>query len=89
MSMNFCLEKYWNPIFIETGTRSGDSVNKALLARFKKIYSIELDAKFYERNAELDSKRKFKREKSNCSWGIPPSVWQIFCSKLTQGLHSG
>jgi hypothetical protein len=54
---NFSLLKYWNPIFIETGTYYGDSVKAALSARFKKIYSIELNDKLYK-----DCKDKFKKE---------------------------
>jgi len=48
MTMHFSLSKYWNPIFIETGTRSGDSVKRALENQFKKVYSIELKKQFYE-----------------------------------------
>lgn len=57
MSMNFSLLKYWNPIFIETGTSRGNGVKKALKDRFKKIYSIELKKKFYD-----ECKIKFKKE---------------------------
>ena len=48
MTMHFDLSKYWNPIFIETGTRSGNSVKRALRSNFKKIYSIELKEQFYK-----------------------------------------
>ncbi|MCP4403196.1 MAG: class I SAM-dependent methyltransferase [bacterium] len=49
MTMHFNLSKYWNPVFIETGTRSGDSVKQALKSQFEKIYSIELNERFYEK----------------------------------------
>lgn len=48
MTMRFDLSKYWSPVFIETGTRSGDSVARALENRFENIYSIELSERFYE-----------------------------------------
>ena len=48
MTIHFSLSKYWNPIFIETGTRSGHSVERALENGFEKIYSIELNERFYE-----------------------------------------
>lgn len=55
--MNFNLLKYWNPIFIETGTFHGNAVKAALSARFKKIYSIELKEEFYN-----ECKYKFRKE---------------------------
>ena len=39
--------KYINPVFIETGTNSGDGVQAALDAGFKTIYSIELSPRKY------------------------------------------
>ncbi|MBT4521102.1 MAG: hypothetical protein HOC23_13960 [Halieaceae bacterium] len=47
MTMKFGLSKYWNPVFVETGTRSGDGVAQALKSKFGKIYSIELNETFY------------------------------------------
>jgi hypothetical protein len=48
MPILFELKKYWNPIFIETGTYMGCGVKKALEAEFEEIYSIEIDPKRYE-----------------------------------------
>ena len=42
-------EKYVNPIFVETGTYKGDSVQEALDVGFKKVYTIELDDGRYEK----------------------------------------
>lgn len=47
MPIRFSLRKYLNPVFIETGTFHGEGVRKALRAGFKKIYSIELNKKYY------------------------------------------
>jgi len=41
-------ERYVNPIFVETGTFRGDSVQEALDVGFKRIYSIELDKGRFE-----------------------------------------
>jgi hypothetical protein len=37
------LEKYPNDIFVETGTLYGEAVRLAIICRFKKIYSIEIN----------------------------------------------
>jgi hypothetical protein len=42
-------KKYLNNIFIETGTYYGDSVQKAIDAGFKTIYSIELGDALYNK----------------------------------------
>lgn len=52
MPINFELKKYLNPVFVETGTFHGLGVKKALLAGFKKIYSIELNQEFYDECVE-------------------------------------
>ena len=48
MPIVFDLEKYLNPVFIETGTYMGSGVHKAIDAGFEEIYSIEIDSKRYE-----------------------------------------
>ena len=48
MPIVFDLEKYLNPVFIETGTYMGSGVRKAIDAGFGEIYSIEIDPKRYE-----------------------------------------
>jgi hypothetical protein len=53
---NFSLLKYWNPIFIETGTSHGDTVRAALAAQFREIYSIELKEELYN-----ECKYKFEK----------------------------
>ena len=55
--MNFDLEKYLNPVFIETGTYKGHGVQQALDSGFEKVYSIEVKKEFYE-----DCKNKFSKE---------------------------
>ena len=47
MTLNFDLKKYKSNIkvFVETGTLTGNAIDKALELNFDKIYSIELDTK--------------------------------------------
>jgi len=40
--------KYPNKYFVETGTCSGGGVEKALVAGFKEVYSIELSPHYYQ-----------------------------------------
>jgi hypothetical protein len=49
--------KYPNPIFLETGSSTGDGIQAALDAGFKKIISIELSDKYFEisKNRFLDN----------------------------------
>jgi hypothetical protein len=49
MPIQFDLNLYKNPIFIETGTYMGDGVRKALACGFETIYSIEIDPTRYEK----------------------------------------
>lgn len=46
------LTKYINDIFVETGTCNGGGVKSALIAGFKKIYSIEINQERQEHNIE-------------------------------------
>jgi len=57
MPIRFSLRKYYNPVFLETGSFHGEGIVKALRAGFKKIYSIELNEQFYH---ELQA--RFKKE---------------------------
>ena len=41
-------QRYLNPIFIETGSFFGDSIDRALEAGFKEVHSIELSPYLYE-----------------------------------------
>lgn len=43
-------KRYWNPVFIETGTYLGDGIKQALAADFPLIRSVELSDKLYEDN---------------------------------------
>ena len=45
-------ERYVNPIFIETGTYIGDSVQEALDVGFERVYTIELDEARFKRCVE-------------------------------------
>lgn len=47
MAINFELSAFLNPVFIETGSGSGDGVLYAIQAGFAKIYSIELSDMAY------------------------------------------
>ena len=51
------LKKYYNELFVETGTYLGDSVELALNVGFKKIISVEIDSELQEKNYQ-----KFKKE---------------------------
>lgn len=59
MPINFNLNKYKNPIFVETGTYQGDGVKKALECGFENIYSIEIDYNRY-----LNCKKLFSNYKN-------------------------
>jgi hypothetical protein len=43
------LQKYLNPVFVETGTLRGDAVEFALKVGFKEIYSVEVHKAFYDK----------------------------------------
>lgn len=51
MPLGFDLKKYKadTTIFVETGTFQGDAVNKAINCKYKKIYTVEIDKKRYEK----------------------------------------
>ena len=40
-------EKYLNPVFIETGSYTGDGIQLALKAGFEEVHSIEISPKYY------------------------------------------
>ena len=55
------INRYMNPVFIETGSHIGRGIESALEAGFEKIYSIELSEDFYFR-----CKEKFKKDFRVC-----------------------
>lgn len=40
--------KYLNPVFLETGSHTGDGIQQALDAGFEKVYSVELSVALHE-----------------------------------------
>lgn len=48
MPINFNLNDYLNPVFVETGSAGGNGIEQALKAGFEKIYSIELSEQFHQ-----------------------------------------
>lgn len=54
----YVLQKYLNPIFIETGTADGGGVEAALNAGFSRIYSIEIN-----QERQLNNILKFNQHK--------------------------
>ncbi|MEM7063916.1 MAG: hypothetical protein AAF572_12215 [Cyanobacteria bacterium P01_B01_bin.77] len=57
MPIQFELERYMNPVFVETGTYKGHGISAALAAGFSKVYSIEVSKDFYD-----NAVQKFKSE---------------------------
>ena len=49
MPIQFELQKFVNPVFVETGTFKGAGIRRALKAGFPKIVSIEVDRELVER----------------------------------------
>jgi len=47
------LRKYPNPVFVETGTHEGGGIMTALSVGFRKVVSIEVDRKAYEKARRL------------------------------------
>lgn len=47
MTRNDLFRKYINPVFIETGSYTGEGIREAIEANFNKIYSIELSEKYF------------------------------------------
>lgn len=83
MPIKFSLEKYINPVFIETGTFGGDGVKKALEAGFEKIYSIEINEKYYK-NAMKQFEKEIKEGRVNLILGdsvvcLPKILKNINC----------
>ena len=48
MTRNDLFRKYMNPVFIETGSYTGNGILEAINANFSDIYSIELSDKYYD-----------------------------------------
>jgi hypothetical protein len=46
MPVIFDFNKYYNPVYIETGLFKGESLNKAINCDFKKLYSIDINPEF-------------------------------------------
>lgn len=59
MTRNDLFRKYINPVFIETGSYTGEGIREAVEANFNKIYSIELSDKYFNMCCE-----KFKSNKN-------------------------
>ena len=51
------LAKYTNPVFVETGTYMGATVQKALELGFQKIISIEIDEQLYQKACQIFARR--------------------------------
>lgn len=47
MTRNDLFGKYVNPVFVETGSYTGNGIQEALDANFSEIYSIELSEKYF------------------------------------------
>ena len=58
MTKNDLFKNHMNPVFIETGSYTGNGIQEALDANFGKIYSIELSEKYFNLCCERFNKNK-------------------------------